>query len=285
MKHTPLKTISLKNHPQLNEKWVQQVISDDPSILRLGELSLVGMEKTQPSGGRLDLLLRNESGSTRYEVELQLGATDETHIIRTIEYWDIERRRYPNINHIAVIIAENVTARFLNVISLFNGHIPIIALQITAIETSEGIGLHFTKVLDAVQLGIPEEDEANLQPADRKYWEDSGTPKTVKIADEVLALAKTIDSTLVLKYNRVYIGFSKGGIAFNFAIMRAKKSFLNLSIRLPETQETTELLEKANLVLLDHAGQFYRIKLDSTTVENHKELLLTLMKAAYENRE
>src|ERR1035437_5569687 len=125
MKHTPIKTLSLKSHPELNEKWVQQVIAEDPKILCLGDLSLAGIEKTQPTGGRLDLLLRNESGTTRYEVELQLGATDETHIIRTIEYWDIERRRYPNINHIAVIIAENVTARFLNVISLFNGHIPI----------------------------------------------------------------------------------------------------------------------------------------------------------------
>ncbi len=27
----------------------------------------------------------------RYEVEVQLGPTDEAHIIRTIEYWDIER--------------------------------------------------------------------------------------------------------------------------------------------------------------------------------------------------
>jgi len=33
--------------------------------------------------------------NTRYHVELQLGATDESHIIRTIEYWDTERRRWP----------------------------------------------------------------------------------------------------------------------------------------------------------------------------------------------
>ena len=25
-----------------------------------------------------------------YEKEIQLGATDESHIIRTVEYWDIE---------------------------------------------------------------------------------------------------------------------------------------------------------------------------------------------------
>jgi len=41
----------------------------------------------------------------RYEVEIQLGATDESHIIRTIEYWDIERKRYPQYEHTAVIVA------------------------------------------------------------------------------------------------------------------------------------------------------------------------------------
>ena len=30
---------------------------------------------------------------------------DESHIIRTIEYWDIERRRYPQYEHVAVIVA------------------------------------------------------------------------------------------------------------------------------------------------------------------------------------
>ena len=26
-----------------------------------------------------------------------MGATDETHIIRTIEYWDVEEIRYPSM--------------------------------------------------------------------------------------------------------------------------------------------------------------------------------------------
>ena len=73
---------------------------------------------------RLDLLFIDSDGKERYEVEIQLGATDESHIIRTIEYWDIERKRYPQYNHTAVIIAEDITSRFLNVISLFNGSIP-----------------------------------------------------------------------------------------------------------------------------------------------------------------
>ncbi len=41
-----------------------------------------------------------------YEVEIQLDQTDPSHIIRTIEYWDIEKRRNPNYEHQAVIVAE-----------------------------------------------------------------------------------------------------------------------------------------------------------------------------------
>ena len=114
----------LRNHPELTEKWVQGLIAADPSIVGLGDLILRDQERIQPRAGRLDLLLQDMDTKRRYEVELQLGATDETHIIRTIEYWDIERRRYPQYDHCAVLIAEDITSRFLNVISLFNPHYP-----------------------------------------------------------------------------------------------------------------------------------------------------------------
>ena len=79
-----------------------------------------------------DLLLSDASTNTCYEVEIQLGATDESHIIRTIEYWDLEKNRYPLYDHVAVIVAEDVTSRFLNVISLLNRAVPLIAIQMNA---------------------------------------------------------------------------------------------------------------------------------------------------------
>ena len=125
--------ISLKNNSELNEKWVQEIIANDPSILGLGDLILKDKERIQPNAGRLDLLLQDQDSAKRYEVEIQLGKTDESHIIRTLEYWDIEKKRYPQYEHCAVIIAENITSRFLNVISLFNGAIPLVAIQMSAI--------------------------------------------------------------------------------------------------------------------------------------------------------
>jgi hypothetical protein len=77
---------SISTHPELTEKWVQDLIADDQSILGLGELELRQKERVQPRGGRLDLLLQDPDTKRRYENELQLGSTDEAHIIRTIEY-------------------------------------------------------------------------------------------------------------------------------------------------------------------------------------------------------
>jgi hypothetical protein len=49
--------IALKLHPELNEKWVQELIAADPTIIGLGDLVLREKERIQPRAGRLDLLL------------------------------------------------------------------------------------------------------------------------------------------------------------------------------------------------------------------------------------
>ena len=125
MKYEKLTKVSLQNHPVLDERWVQDRIADDPAMLGLGNVIVKDMERKQQRAGRLDLLLQDPDDNHRYEVEIQLGKTDESHIIRTIEYWDIERKHYPQYEHTAVIVAEDVKSRFLNVIGLFNGMIPL----------------------------------------------------------------------------------------------------------------------------------------------------------------
>ncbi len=78
---------------QLNEHWLQDRICQDTSALGLGDLVVVERERRQAAGGRLDLLLKDPEDDSMYEVELMLGETDESHIIRTVECWDNEKRR------------------------------------------------------------------------------------------------------------------------------------------------------------------------------------------------
>lgn len=287
MDHVKLKTISLKRHPQLNERWLQNIIAEDPGILGIGDVVLKDRERMHAGAGRLDLLLQDSDGHGRYEVELQLGSTDESHIIRTIEYWDIEKRKYPQYDHTAVIIAEDITSRFLNVVSLFNGFIPIMAIQVTAIETSDGIGLQFTKVLDTVRLGYPGEDEEIAEQADRGYWETKrGTKKTVALADKILAMSKTFSPSVDLNYNKPYIGFTVDGRSLNFAVCKPQKNGMRLEIKLPQTEEIDQRLASSDVNILDYDKRWglYRLKLTDKDIDSESGVLTTLLKEAYELR-
>jgi hypothetical protein len=283
MDFTKFETVSIRAHPELDEKWVQARIAEDPSILGLGDVILKDKERPQPRAGRLDLLLQEAESNRRYEVEVQLGQTDERHIIRTIEYWDIERRRFPQYEHIAVIIAEDITSRFLNVISLFNGMIPLVAIQMKALKAGNSIGLVFTTVVDQMTLGLLDEDEEVQETTDRSYWELRGSKKTVAIADELLELARIHDKSLELKFNKFYIGLAKGGQTRNFIIFRPKKGFLRFEPRLKSTVETQEFLASAELNVMDYDSRWgrYRIRLQPGDVEKSKTVLTEVIARAF----
>ena len=273
--------ISLKNHPEFNEKWLQDLIADDPSILGLGDLILKDKERIQPKAGRLDLLLQDFDSNRRYEVEIQLGTTDENHIIRTIEYWDIERKRYPQYDHTAVIIAEDITSRFLNVISLFNGFIPLIAIQINAIKIKDQISLISTTVLDQMSLGLEEDDEEK-EVVDRSYWEKRGSKSTVSMADKLLVGIKLLDQSFDLKYNKFYIGLAKGGQTNNFVTFRPQKNALRLEIRMKRTDEIEKTIADKGLDLMDYSKKGrYRIRLSKSDLSKNTEFVNELLKTAY----
>lgn len=279
--------ISIKNDPELNEAWVQDLIADDPSIIGLGDLVLRDKERMQPRAGRLDLLLQDPDTQRRYEVEIQLGSTDESHIIRTIEYWDIEKKRYPQYDHCAVIIAEDITSRFLNVISLFNGTMPLIAIQMNALKVGDNTTLFFTTVMDELTRGLVDEDEdAESTPTDRAYWEKKGTKTTVGLADKILKLLHSFDDKLNLKYNKFYIGIEKDGRPFNFVAFRPQKNKVNFSVKIPRSDELDAKIEEAGLDTLEYVQKWgnYRLQIRKDDIEEHSDVILELAKLAYDRR-
>lgn len=61
-------------------------------------------------------------------------------------------------------------------ISLFNGALPLIALQMQALQVAGKVTLVFTKVMDELSRGVVDEDEeADAFPADRSYWEEKAS--------------------------------------------------------------------------------------------------------------
>jgi len=65
MEFAKFEPVSIRNHPELNERWVQDRIAEDPSILGLGDVVLKDRERIQPKAGRLDLLLQDAESSRR----------------------------------------------------------------------------------------------------------------------------------------------------------------------------------------------------------------------------
>jgi hypothetical protein len=279
--------VMLRAHPQLSEAWVQSVIAQDPAILGLGDLVLRDRERIQPRAGRLDLLLQDTETKRRYEVELQLGATDESHIVRTIECWDIERKRYPQYDHCAVIIAEDITSRFLNIISLFNGSIPLIAIQMHGLKVGNHLTLNFVTVVNELTRGLIDEDEdAAAAPADRAYWEAKANPKTVAMVDDLIGLARQIDPALQPKYNVFYIGMTRQGQTCNFAMFRPRKGHLLINLRLPEDPDITARLEQAAIDtgVYDRHNGAYRLRLSNDDISTRRDTLVELLRLAYEQQ-
>ena len=274
--------ISLKNHPEFNEAWLHNRIKEDPSLLGLGEVEVWDVERTQSGAGRLDLLLWHAESEKRYEVEIQLGATDESHIIRCLEYWDIERKRYPRYEHCAVLVAEDITSRSLNVVGLFNGFIPLVAIQLSALRIGDSVTLHFTKVLDQRVLAA-EEEETPGPPVDRASWEARSSKASVALVDDCLGVLRRVADGLDINYKRNYIGLTEHGQANNFVIFVPKKNWVHIRARLRDVDLWGQRLESAGIEVLagGRGGGSFRFNLRRDDIQANEELIRELFAAAY----
>lgn len=279
LNYTSHEKLSLRHRQDFNEAWLHDRICDDPSILGLGDVRVIDRERRSAGGGRLDLLLFDEDNNRRYEVEVMLGATDPSHIIRTIEYWDLERRRYPGYDHIAVLIAEDVTARFLNVISLMAGSIPIVAIQLDALRVGESIVLNFVQVLDQADLRTDDtaDEEGGGKPVDRAVWLGRVGESLLGICDDVLAMINgAAKQPFSLNYLRGYIGLrTAGGVVNNFVYMTPKhqKKIIHIGFRNPRAAEWKDRFEEAGVPVQNRRKGRVRVTVTTADFEEHRGLI------------
>lgn len=251
-----------------DEYWLQDQIYKNPSCLGLGDLESIRKEKQQSSGGRLDILLTNPEDDSMYEVEVMLGGTDESHIIRTIEYWDNEKRRWPQRQHYAVLVAESITKRFFNVIYLFSHSIPIIAIQVNLTESNKQKSLHFSKILDTYE----EPDIDNGEKHDETYWKKKAT-WTVDAAKELLDSIGDIFEKPSLSYVKSFIAIKvSGNNHFSFHKKSGNKSLLIFRISDHRADETKKLLDENNISYTQKKDRF-RFAVDKDFISKHADLL------------
>ncbi len=250
---TPNQKIFAKDNVNFTEKQIQEIIAENPSILWLWDLELKDKERIHEKAGRLDLLLQDSLTKRRYEVELQLWKIDESHIIRTLEYRDIERKRYPQYDHCAVIIAEEITSRFLNVISLFNGHIPLIAIKFDILKVWEHHTISFTKILDEVKFWLVDDDEQTSEPWSRELRIKRGSKETIEMLDQILEIVlKKINPWIQLKYTKHYIGLEDNWKVTNFCIFRPRKKHIAIEFKMERSESISSKIEEAGLIYQYH---------------------------------
>jgi hypothetical protein len=224
----------------LNEKWLQDRIKEDTSILGLGELEIIGKEHRQQSGGRLDFLMHHADTDLYYEIEIMLGNLDESHIIRTIEYWDIERQRRPQSDHRAVIVAENITSRFFNVLRLLNRSVPMIAVQLSAFKLDDNsVVLHAVTVLDVAEEIVEGSDPVEAaEETDRAYWERRRDPGSLSVMDKIVQALKATEIEQKLAYNKHHIALGSTGNNYCWFHPRKTPGFCHVEFKLtPDTRD------------------------------------------------
>jgi len=229
-----------------DEYWLQDQIWSNPVNLGLGDLDALSKERRQNSGGRLDILLKDPQDDSMYEVEVMLGETDETHIVRTIEYWDNEKRRWPQRQHYAVLVAESITRRFFNVIHILSHSIPIIAIQVALVDVGGRKALHFTKVLDTYEEvddgAVDQEVEVN-----REFWNKKAR-WTAEAADALLAVVGQELISPKISYVKNYVSISVGRNNYFWLHKRSgNKSLLGFRIAPHLADEAQQLLDNAKI--------------------------------------
>lgn len=282
---TPHRKLDIRKDAKLDEAWLQEQIARNPQILQLGDLRVKDRERRQPAGGRLDMLLRDPETEKRYVVELMLGDLDESHVVRTIEYWATESKRNPRLDHVAAIAAERISGRMLKVLSILNGPIPLVVLKLDALDVAGHKVLNFTIVMDEVAL-IEDDDEDEPEEEEgssRQAWEARASPESMRAADSLAEIIRTIAPSTSLNFKKNYIGILENGRANNFVVLEPKPTVLRVKVYLREPQPWIEKLESAGIPVLRSQRPKKRVMFQATSaiIDLHKDLIRELFAASH----
>ncbi len=270
------KTLKIREHG-LDEKWLQERIESDPNILGLpGSLRVVERERLQSSGGKIDFLLEDTDDRAMYEVEVMLGQTDEAHIIRTIEYWDLERRRWPKRRHTAVLVAESINRRFFNVVQLLSESVPMVAIKVSLIEVNGEPSLHFTTVLDHYQEPDGNTSVTNVEKGE--IWWQNKAPWTLAVAQTFLQLTSSLFTDPKLTFKEDYIRLLERD-KFRFAFGGKRPSSQSTVYFYPRNEDVPKVKEALEgggfTVKFDPSTRTCKeasVKLDSESVERERKV-------------
>jgi hypothetical protein len=265
------KRISLKNNPEYNETWVEGLIKQHPSLLGLSDkVEYLSSQITNSNGGRLDLILKDDE--TIYSVELMLGALDETHIVRCLDYWlrNQTRPQFQENEHIPVLVAEHVlSSRFAEVAKMLSSRTNLIVIELAAIQVQEYLTIQCTTIFDEAPS-----IEDDVSPRPGGSFKD--LPSELRtIAEDVLELVRPVVNgpAQLNPRNDDRIGIRVGNRVSNFIIFAPKNKFLRVDAKVSDPEAWATKLQAAGIRAWVGYGSRVRFRLTPEVFNEHRQLI------------
>ncbi|MDP8208075.1 MAG: hypothetical protein P9L92_15530 [Candidatus Electryonea clarkiae] len=263
-----------------DEFWLQDLIYANPEKLGLGNLVAVNKEKRQVTGGRLDILLKDSDDNSMYEIEVMLGETDPSHIIRSIEYWDNEKRKYPQRQHFCILIAESFDRRYFNVIQILSLNIPMIAIQADLLEVDEEYVLNFSKIMD-IYVELEDEEEATV--VTEQTWSEKAK-WTLGTAKKLLEIVAESTKNATFKFTQSYINIMIDGRNSYYLDKRTKpNSLLWFSVKDEEKEEAVRNLLNTKNIVYNFSNKYkeFSFTIEQKFITENKDILAELHDLRY----
>jgi hypothetical protein len=177
-------------------------------------------------------------------------------------------------------VAEDVTSRFLNVIQLFSGSIPILAIQVSCIRVGEMTTVNFIRLVDSTKLRIDDRLTATAKATDRNYWLTRVGQTVLGLADDCLTMInEAAKRKRSLNYNKGFIGLTDGAQSNNFVLFLPRKSFLRFRAALNPVEPWTKRLQQSGLDFKPREDDLL-VNVTPQALTENKELLRDLLQAA-----
>ncbi len=172
-------------------------------------MSIVAQELTQEKGGSLDILAAD--GDRYYSIEVQLGEVDASHGFRVFDYWGKNRVRYPDKDHVAVLVAESAGGRYHQALKSLAEYVPMIVIELRAwMAGTEAVLVPETLfVNESLDISGVASAEGGLRTAED--WKEQCTEEAWEFHNDFVAWVEENLGDVRVDYGpKSYIGVRRG---------------------------------------------------------------------------
>jgi hypothetical protein len=158
-----------------------------------------------------------------------------------------------------------------------SGSIPIVAIQLDALEVQGHIVLNFVQVLDQADLRVDDvEEDGGGGTVERAYWSNMIGERLLGVCDAVVReVNEHAAQSFEPNYMRRYIGLRSNGVVNNIVYMSPKKTknIVHIGMRSSNADEWRDRFEAAGVPARSQRKRRVTITVSPEEHAKHRELI------------